>query len=79
MSHSPMCLWKKKRLSEKLRRQVSIEDVHFICNYFGFTSSEEAINWIENTPPDEIERILQKRKKRKNRETEYEYAYSYVY
>ncbi|MEM4342516.1 MAG: hypothetical protein QXF97_08235 [Candidatus Caldarchaeum sp.] len=67
MSHSDFCLWKKKHLSEKLRREVTLEEVHMLCEFLSFTSPLETMAWIERSSPEEIEEKLRQARKRRRR------------
>jgi hypothetical protein len=89
MSHSPLCLWKQQRISEKLKRQITADLVHTLCNYLmeehGLTTSEQVAAWIDKASPEELEeaiRLAEERRKRRRKrllygsEAEaYEYAY----
>ncbi|MEM4183914.1 MAG: hypothetical protein QXG52_08845 [Candidatus Caldarchaeum sp.] len=67
MSHSALCLWKKKYLYEKLRREVTLEEVHMLCEFLSFSSPLETMAWIERSPPEEIEEKLRQARKRRRR------------
>lgn len=80
MSHSSFCLWKRQYLSQKLKREVTLEEVHQLCDELGFTDHQATIEWIVRASPEEIEAVLARRKRRKRllygSEAEaYEYAY----
>lgn len=68
MSHSPLCLWKKQILSRKLKRAVSLDEVHGVCNELGFINPEEVAEWLEKASREEIEAVLEEwRRKRKRK------------
>lgn len=90
MSHSPLCLWKKKVISSKLRRDIEIGIVHILCDYlletYGLPDSDAVAKWIEAATPEELEEAirmaLERSRKRKKMlatgESEAKYAYSYI-
>lgn len=78
MSHSWHCLWKQKFLSEKLKRQVTLTEVHMICDELGFTDPQDTIDFLERASAEEIEAILARAKRKRRYMSEAE-AYRYAY
>ena len=78
MSHW-LCYRKQQLLSERLKRHVTLEEVHMLCEELGFVNPEDTLEYIQTAPVWEIENVLarakKKRRKRNEREKEYEYAY----
>ena len=77
MSHSPLCLWKRDVLKHKLRREITLEEVHLLCDELGFIDPNETAAWIIRASPDEIEDVLRRVKRRKNRRRGEAYSYEY--
>jgi hypothetical protein len=88
MSHSPLCLYKKRVLSSRLRRTITAAIVHEICEILvenGIASNaEEVVKWCETAPISEVEevyKLAEERRKKKRRiweESYGEYVYSYI-
>jgi DNA polymerase elongation subunit (family B) len=88
MSHSPLCLYKRRVLSDRLKRTITAAIVHEICEILienGMASSaEEVVRWCETAPISEVEaiyKLAEERRKKKRRmweEPHRELAYSYI-
>lgn len=76
MSHSPLCLWKRQLLEHKLKRMVTLDDVHELCEALGFGDPLLTAAWIEKATPEEIEEKLRRKKRKKQSGYEYEYVYA---
>ena len=81
MPHNWICHMKQKKLEERLKRRVTLEEVHLLCEELGFTDPSMTLAYIETAPKWDLENLIDraKRKKRKKRgEVIYEYDYAYV-
>jgi hypothetical protein len=74
---------KQKRLEEKLKRRITLDEVHLLCEELGFQNPEDTMRYIEYTPSAVIEDIIAKAKRKKKKKGvseaeafEYEYIYS---
>jgi hypothetical protein len=88
VSHSPLCLYKKQVLSSRLRKSITVEIVHEICEILienGIAvDTEDVVRWCEGAPIAEVEeiyRLAEERRKKKRRRWEEQsrrYVYSYI-
>jgi len=88
MSHSPLCLYKRRVLSSRLKKSITAEIVHEICEILienGIAvSAEDVVRWCEGAPVAEVEevyRLAEERRKKKRRMWEDQksrYVYSYI-
>jgi hypothetical protein len=75
-----MCYRKQQRLSERLKRKITMEEVHTLCDELGFTDPEDTMRFIETAPIWEIEGLISKAKKKKKKKVgEAEHEYEYIY
>jgi hypothetical protein len=86
MSHSPLCLYKRQVLSQKLRRSISLEIVHEICDILierGLASNADEVKaFIENADVNTLEELYhlaEERRKKKRRLLEDRVRYEYAY
>jgi hypothetical protein len=79
MSHSGECLWKRQVISDKLKREVTLDEVHILCDFLGFSDPADTVAWIENASAEEIERVLEEAKKRRRRRRLLSEGYEYSY
>jgi hypothetical protein len=74
---------KQKKLEEKLKRRITLDEVHLLCEELGFQNPEDTMRYIEYASAASLEALMEKAKKKKKKkkvgeveEYEYEYVYS---